>query len=260
VWVGNAGVVGYTSEQHLKFVDESPFMEEIDALVVMVGINDLLKYLESEELAADREAAAAELEYERPCWTRSSTRELARRWVNVYATQLATHYEDPEGLNHVPRRQERQAAKHLTKLPPLEHALDEYGLRLQKIVAACRAKNVRLLFVTQPVLWDESLSAQGVDLLWLGWGRDGSFYDQVALREGIEQFNAQLEQVANATGTPVVDLAAMDGQLNYFYDDCHFNEAGSAYVAQQVADWFEKHDPQLEARQVTRQAVPATEG
>ncbi|MBX3415827.1 MAG: hypothetical protein KF708_24300 [Pirellulales bacterium] len=260
VWVGNAGVVGYTSEQHQKFVEQSPLMAEIDALVVLVGINDLLKFLETEQLQVDRAAAEALLDYQRPFWAKTSTRELARRWVNVYAVQLATHYEDPEGRHHIVRRQERQGAEQHRELPPLERAIDEYGQRLHRMAEVCREKHVRLLFVTQPVLWDPALSGEADELLWLGWGRAGTFYDQMALRGGIDEFNARLVQVARETGVPLVDLSSMDGQLKYFYDDCHFNELGSSFVAEQVADWFEEYDPPLEPRQITRQDQPASEG
>jgi len=168
VWVGNAGIAGYTSEQHLKFVEQSPLMEEIDALVLMVGINDLLKFLETEELADERAAHDAALEQIRPWWSRSSVREVARQWVNVYAAQFATHYEDVEGRNHIPRRQERLAAEKLHELPSLEQALAEYGERLRKIAEVCRAKGVELIFITQPILWNAQLSPETEALLWLG--------------------------------------------------------------------------------------------
>jgi lysophospholipase L1-like esterase len=259
VWVGNAGIVGYTSEQHLKFVEQSPLMEEIDALVMMVGINDLLKFLESEQLESDRAAEEAELERSRPLWSRSSIREIARRWVNVYAVQFATHYEDIEGRNHIARRQERQAATRLGELPSLDRALDEYGARLRRIAELCRAKGVEPIFVTQPILWDAQLSPEAASLLWLGWSKDGGFYDQLALRQGLDRFNARLEQAAAESDAVVIDLAEMNGRPEYFYDDCHFNEAGARFVAEQVADWFDTFHRHEQPRRISQQDRPAHE-
>lgn len=259
VWVGNAGIAGYTSEQDLKFVEQSPLMKEIDALVVMVGINDLLKFLESERHSTDRAAQEAELERSRPLWCRSSLREVARGCVNVYAAQFATHYEDIEGRNHIARREERQAARKINELPSLDRALDEYGARIRRIVEVCRAKGVEPVFITQPVLWDVNLSREADALLWLGWAKEGEFYDQVALRQGIERFNAQLEQSAAASDAPVIDLADMHGQPEYYYDDCHFNEAGARAVAEQVADWFDQFPRHRQPRQISQQDRPARE-
>ncbi len=34
-----------------------------------------------------------------------------------------------------------------------------------------------------------------------------------------------------------VDLSSLNGQPQYFCDDCHFTEAGAREVARIVADW-----------------------
>jgi hypothetical protein len=40
-----------------------------------------------------------------------------------------------------------------------------------------------------------------------------------------------------------IDLSAMNGTPEFFYDDCHFNEAGAREVSRRVADWFRHHPP-----------------
>lgn len=57
-----------------------------------------------------------------------------------------------------------------------------------------------------------------------------------ALRAAIDRYNETTKAVGEAHGVSVVDLDFMNGRLDYFYDDCHFNEAGAEVVAARVAD------------------------
>jgi len=85
------------------------------------------------------------------------------------------------------------------------------------------------------MLWRRDLPPAGQARLWFGWLPNGDFLSVARLSAAIGQYNAVTRRVCAATGADFVDLSAMDGDLDYFYDDCHLTEAGAARAAALVA-------------------------
>ena len=248
VWVGAAGISGFGSRHHLRFARESEVMAEIDCLVLMVGVNDFTKFVETERLPARIEHERALALARAPFWSGSRVRNLARRAANVYLPTITRHYEDPDGANYQLRRRERQAAVKVDEPPDLQGALAEYALRIEGIAEACRARNVRLIVVNQPVLWSEGLDDQSEALLWLGWTAHNSYLSTAALRQGMDAFNDTLASTCNRLGVEMLDLSHMHGCVEYFYDDCHFTELGAAEVAGALGSWLDRHPLTVEAK------------
>lgn len=242
VWVGSAGISGYTSVQHVKFAEHSPLMKEIDCLCVLVGVNDLTRFLEDERLETDRQLIEAEMRRVRPWWYRSSIRSLLRRVALQNAAQLTVHAEDPEGRVYDLRRQKRIQADRRTDLPELSAALSEYQERIRLLIENCRRHGVRPIVLSQPVVWREDLSPELDTLLWLGWSPDGRYYTAACLREGMDRFNAAAQQACSESQAEWVDLSSMNGQERYFLDGCHFNEAGAAEIARLVLEHLSTAD------------------
>ncbi len=241
IWVGNAGISGFSSRHHLRFVEESELMHQIDCLILLVGINDFSKYLETERLVEEvlRDERAAQAR--RPLWSYTQLRNLSRRAANVLTPTMTRHYEDPDGANYELRRNERRQATKLATLPNLERPLVEYGQRIEAIVAACRAHHVRLIVMSQPVLWRDGLADEHDRLLWLGWAPDGTYYTAESLRRGIDRYNEMLASACRKLAVEFVDLSPLSGNPAYFYDDCHFTELGAAEVARRLTDHFARH-------------------
>ena len=72
----------------------------------------------------------------------------------------------------------------------------------------------------------------------MGALEEGRFLTETRLREAIELYNRTLREYCQQHQIGCIDLAAMDGQETFFYDDCHFNEAGSQMVSRIMTDWF----------------------
>ena len=45
VWIGSAGISGFPTLNHLRFVTESPLMQQVDALIFLIGANDFNQFL-----------------------------------------------------------------------------------------------------------------------------------------------------------------------------------------------------------------------
>jgi hypothetical protein len=206
-------------------------MDEIDCIVLLVGANDFLIWLlgELQYHEASRKSPG-------PIWGHSCI--LAAVRVFWHRPRRSIEIEDRAGANYVIRRRERRQAPVNGNLPDLEQPLHDYSQRLKAIVKESESKGVEIVFVVQPTLWREGLSAQESALLWLGRMKDGRYIAAEAGRKAINRYNDTLLATCNDMGVKCVDLRSMNGQQEFFYDDFHFNEAGAREVASLVAQSF----------------------
>lgn len=231
VWVGNIGISGYDAKDHLKFVERSDLLRQIDCAVFLCGINDLQHALRDPELMTKLA----------PRWERSMN------WRFVLDGYLALRrkygfvesmFEDRQGLDYELRRKTRAVAPVCGQLPDLTDAVSNYADIIKAIILKCRAVGVRPVFVCQPTMWREGLSKQALASMWLGMTADGSFLSVERLREGIDRFNHALRDTCRAYGVECVDTSSMDGREDLYYDDVHLNEAGARVMADLVAKHF----------------------
>lgn len=237
VWVGNIGISGWPTVNHLQFVERSPLMRQIDCLLVLVGANDLNQFLRG-NLVNGKFLGNESVARAQPIWRRSSILMLIReRWYRRLESPVA---EGAAGENYRRRRLERQQSPIRDMLPDLKQALRGYKGRLQWIVEHSRRKGVQVVFITQPTMWDKNLSADARALLWLGDTKDGRFISVEAGREGIDKYNETLLATCEEMGVPCIDTRSMHGQEQYYYDDFHFTEAGARELARLVANGLEQ--------------------
>jgi hypothetical protein len=160
---------------------------------------------------------------------------LTRLRPEVEGWRIITAQQDTGGTFMAAMRRDRQTGRLRDDSPDLDIALEEYEARLRSIVTVCKAQHVGLILMTQPVLWSDRLSPLAASRLWHGWTDDGRFWPVPTLRKAMDRFNGALIKVCQDTGTDYVDLVSMSGNEAFFYDDCHFTEAGASEVARLVA-------------------------
>ena len=267
VWVGNAGKSGTRAAHHqLSVMHLLPQYPRIDAVLVLVGINDLSYRLAHDDdyrpdslSEPERGSQLMQLAFEdlprryRPgplykrteIWTRFRELKLFVRSVRG----AEAHLQVPSGNNLVTWRRHRQAAARLRDtLPDLRPAVDAYRRRLNAIIDQAARFHADVILVTQPVLWKPGLAPRLRDLLWLGGvgdfqAREGNdYYSAGSLASGMELYNQTLLQVCRDRGVACIDLAAaLPKDTTIFYDDAHFNEAGSRRVSEVIAHYLVTH-------------------
>lgn len=266
-WVGNVGRPGHATAQHRlqveKLLEQHP---EIDAIVLLIGINDFLL-----ELGASRNAQGVRLAAPDPTaglkrafslfpLPRESSPWYARTGIGrFWATRTWRVAEwggdqpvqDRHGARIADwRRYRREASSLRTTLPDLSAALDRYERNVSRIVDAAKRHRVRILLLTQPVLWREGLSPAERDLLWGGGPpldrvRSGEeYYSVEALAEGMRQYNRRLIDVCRRRHVECLDLAAeLPRNATIFWDDAHFTEEGARRVAEHAARYLLQREP-----------------
>jgi lysophospholipase L1-like esterase len=234
VWVGNIGISGYGAADHLKFVERSDLMPQLDCVLFLCGINDLQHALRDPEAMAK----IAPLWQRAPIWHFVLDGYIAMRRKMGFVPSL---FEDKSGSNYQLRRQARASAKVCDQLPDLSQSLATYRQRIEGIVRACRERGVRPVFVKQPMLWRSGLSPEALSSMWLGMMQDDSFLAVEQLREGMDRFNRVLQEVCASLGVEFVDTSALDGREECYYDEAHYNEAGARVLAEIVSNWLLAH-------------------
>lgn len=227
VWVGNAGISGYATTEHLPFLERFGALSEMDCVVVMAGFNDFA-------LMTFAERPRVRRPWETPVWARSDLFKLVRRGLQPPAP--GAPFQDPAGRWIEERREVRRAAPQRSTLPELGPSLHTFERHLDELVALCEGSHVRTVLANQAVLWRGELPPTAEARLWIGWTRDrDAFYTAGALRGGLDAFNAAVGAVAARRGVALVDISSVSGDLDAFYDDCHFTELGARRVAELVA-------------------------
>ena len=123
--------------------------------------------------------------------------------------------QDEGGRTYIRRRNYRQNALAKRKnLPDLSLSLEEYTRNLRTIINICERNNVRIILVTQPSLWQSSLSEAEENLLWMGgvgdFGAESGheYYSIEALAEGMKMYNELLLLTSRNCKVERVDLAS----------------------------------------------------
>lgn len=242
-WVGNAGRSGLRTRHYQtileKLLGQHP---ELDAVVVLAGINDLSRWLGKGAEPAEPEAELLAQAFQARPTTGLALVALARRAARTL--DRLDRFQDDRGKTYETRRAARRRARTLVEeLPDLRLALDAYAHNLEALVATARAHGTRIVLLTQPSLWRPDLSREAASLLWYGGLGDfeqpgeHDYHSVSALARAMQAYNATLLATCARRRIECVDLAAsIPKETTFFYDDVHFTEAGAARVAQTLAD------------------------
>ena len=237
-----------------------PQYPEIDAVIVLSGLNDLSLRLSQGDTYDPNYWASPVTEQAlikraffwlvkpdpyRPYYQHSATWRLAEQ-VQESQLQLAKTVEDVNTDEDaiVERREQRKNGPLVDKLPDLSSSLDEYSRNINLMIDLAEAHHVRLILMTQPTLWRSDLTPAEKELLWFGWGPNRKFFYSIeALKEGMSAYNNKLLEICQQRQVECLDLAsALPADTTVFYDDVHFNESGARQVAQVVANYLMQRD------------------
>lgn len=269
IWVGNGGVSGLTTRNHLISLQYLPLKElKIDLVILLFGINDLSKRLardkdydphflekseSKKELIAETFTGTYDSYIEDPFYKRTATWQLLRRSKRMMSRG---NVEDLEGSIYLTWREHRQRASEIKdELPDLSSALEEYAKNINKIIDVAQERSVRLILMTQPTMWKAGLPKNLDSLLWLGGIGDFQreigkpYYSGAALEKGMKAYNDTLSRISQERRIEYIDLAAiLEKDATVFYDDTHFNENGARKVAEAVSQYLLKQDPFRDAQ------------
>lgn len=240
-WVGNVGRSGQMTRNHVVQVEKlTRQYPRIDAVLLLAGVNDLMRRLKEDRREEDLMAASfAVLPSQGSGLALVEIRRLLRAGRKRYLEPGGELIQDDAGKVYVKWRSHRRSASRLRgSLPDLSAALAEHASNVRRIVDDAGSRGIRVVLLTQPALWRPGLTAEEQGLLWMGGvgayqeepGHE--YYTAEALAAGMERFNDVLRDLCRKKRATCVDLAReLPRDTSVFYDDVHFNEAGARKVA-----------------------------
>lgn len=242
-WVGNAGMSGKNTGDHLKLIKYFPLKRfKIDTIIVLTGINDL-----SSRLSLDKEyySKEEEMTFFKKIFIWRLLRQIQKPPIALGVFKIQDDYGK---ILQIWRSHRQSAARIIDSLPDLTSALAEYAHNINAIIDTAKKNNIRIIFSTQPTLWRASLPEELKKLLWLGGVGEFqdnpgcAYYSVEALVAGMKMYNDSLLAVCRERNVECIDLASLLPQdTSIFYDDCHFNENGSIMVSEIIAQYLLKY-------------------
>jgi len=251
--IGNIGKSGSTTREHYLHIKYYvPQLGKIDGVILMVGLNDMMKRLSRDTSFESNFRFTKQVEdslvntiflsnkKETVWWRKSRLFQFAQNLLHRTRKVEWQNVQDDEGKIYKTWRANRQQASSIIdSLPDLTSALNEYDRNLQLIYAETQKQRVELILVSQSALYKDTMSGYENSLLWMG-GKGNfqeeeshAYYSTKALRQGLELYNARLQKFcAGKPDIKFVNLAtSLPRDTSVFYDDCHFNESGARKVA-----------------------------
>jgi len=250
VHVGNIGRSGIGSRQlDLIFERTLPQYRRLDAIVVMVGGNDVFHWLEAGAPATLDTVPAAVAETfgchpeERFGWRagRWAARALVRRLRQSWIRPLERR-EDAGAWVVAAREMRARATEVRTHVPDPAPMLSRFDRHLRQLLRRAQAHTDRVLVVRQP--WFETgYTAEEAARFWHG-GLGKAWRQKISVYYALDVVNrlmglvdARAAEIAEECGLPHLDLRPLvTPSLEMYYDYVHYTPAGAAVVARAVAD------------------------
>lgn len=260
VWVGNSGSGGKNAVHHLVLMQWLPGILPVDMVVFLFGVNDMAAALAFE--GGPSQAAlekAAGFEGYLPAgvhWRSSHPYPLYRRLKLFQLIQEATaavkaRFRPPASLPvmfNLAEVRKLRATSPVLPLPDLSTGLDEYRGRIHALANRCADLHIRCLFLTQPTMWRDNLTPAEESLFWLGylgpWLHPKGYISSADLARAMDMYNRTLLDVCRQSSLECFDLAAhIPKTTAAFFDEMHFNEAGSRLVAHNLHEYLMSRPP-----------------
>jgi len=266
VWVGNAGKSGLNTRDHIVQLKKIlPPHPEVDAVVLMIGVNDMMLRLSrdakydpdfmqgegAEDFILPRSFQMLPLDREgrKLSYQKTALWRLASRVKD--ALFQSNKVQDNAGSNIKYWREHRRTAPAFRdRLPDMTPGLEEYRRNIRELIRLCRDHGARPIFMTQPAVWRADLAPELLDTLWLGGIGDYmetpgcTYYGPPALIEAMGMYNDALKEVCAEEEVDCYDIAGdLPCDPTFFYDDVHFNTAGGRRVAELFGEYLLQDPP-----------------
>jgi lysophospholipase L1-like esterase len=229
--VQNAGLDGHSTRGHLLMMKKVVSRVRPDMVILLVGHNDLMLSLSKQTFLFGNSSEKSGVGYYIYC--KSRLVQLLYKWFQVFVNKAPVVR--ATGLGPATGYQ-AQPLLHPTPLPePLESrlpSLEEYRSNILRIIELARLLGVRPVFLTQPLLFEDTPYWNGIRWFSRYHGRQPYAVSAGTYARMLSIFNKNLLQICEEQRVSCFDLgAAIPHEQKYFYDATHFNDAGAALVA-----------------------------
>lgn len=237
-WVANLGIPGHSTRGHLKTLREFVLRLRPDAVVFMIGGNDL-----GLEFGAAWRPAEHPVPHDWTYWRLFLRSRLIQLRMDGCAT--LTRWLDPEAfpaggvLSWAPSSLPPGALPDDADPRRLLGGLENYRANVRELARLARSRGIRPIFATQPYLFGDSPRWAGV------FGRAGLRRDRRAVLSArlvarlLGAYNKVLLDACRAEKLDCIDLnAKIPHETRYFFDEIHPTPEGADLIARELARYL----------------------
>lgn len=250
VHVGSIGRSGADSASLQRMLTGVlPNYAHLDAVVLMAGVSDVLRWLEI-GAPADRQPDPLPAD---ECFQRSPETVFGlhpRRTASAEVLRRVLDRIRPPGPEvgrgrwMARARAERAAAREIRRdVPDMRALLDRFDANLRAIIALCRTAAPLVVVVRPPWFEKASFTPEEESLFWCGGVGQAYrepisvFYSSEVLFALFRGIDERCVAVGESVGAPVVDVrGVLEMNARDFFDHVHVTAPGSARIAGAVAD------------------------
>ncbi|MFO8183613.1 MAG: SGNH/GDSL hydrolase family protein [Candidatus Aegiribacteria sp.] len=233
VWVGNAGIPRHSAETHALFVKEVLSSIRPDIALFLVGANDMGPFLRGSPSYMERLPDSGLRPW---LFRRSMILQLLYRIkkIHIEGAEVITGTVDPY-------YSEEELTVEEEPLPDDLHDIlqdpDFYRDRIRTIISECRALEILPVFMTQPILYDDSEHWRSVLACQMWTGEGQMPISAASYWRMLQTLNSDLKEVCREENVEVIDLASrMPSSEEYFYDTMHMTERGAELAGSIASD------------------------
>lgn len=230
IWLNNAGMDGQSAYGNLVMLQQHILNLKPDYIILMCGLNDI---------GLD---APSKYDYNDNNWLKKAYNflEIPATINSLIKSDKATQAR----LNHQyldlqkAEQLEMNDSQILQRIAREQPLLVNYKKRLQNIIDICRDNKIKLILVSQVILFgDESDLVTNIDLGKIKIGDINGKTEGLLLK----QYNKTTYELAEANHLPFINLSAqLPKDSRFFYDGFHMTNEGAEIVADKI--FFEAKD------------------
>lgn len=235
IWVGNGGLSGHSTRAHISFMRDIIPAISPDMVILLIGNNDVCYSTRESRATADIQDEKTTFRYK--IFASSRLLQILHRWIRINFGEVHALTENlpayqPEPLHGL----EMELPDDIRELCT---SLDEYNSNIRTIIRLARESGVQVVFMTQPSLWEDTEYWRGIQETYYWTVSDDSRLSAATARRFLDVFDQELLSICIEEEVPCLDLASLiPHSFNSFYDGVHFNEDGSARVAEFLSEFL----------------------
>lgn len=247
----NNGISGYLAADVLAVLIYKVMYYEPDAVVVMMGVNDLRYGVVPSYDPIHRPNYRKDL-YDPH--HQESPQELISKllkhshFLTLIKWRIVNRIFPPDAEKFKSKLEEYDSWRKERLQNPFTEmveskSLDDFIKYMKEIIFVARGHGVRLILMTEPSIYQENLPQEINEKLWMGWlGAASSLKinlsNEFLYREMIH-FNDAVRKLSKDYNVELIDLEKeIPKTLDYFYDDVHFTPQGAEKVSEVISNYL----------------------
>ncbi len=245
----NDGISGYLAADTLALLIHKVMYYEPDLVVVMLAINDL-RYGTVPTYDPIRRTSYQKILY-RPEFNEGTWKCIAKiikksHFIALIKWRLINRlFPPPDAPKYKTKLEEYNEWRRARREKPFTNisesrSLPDFSKYLEEIIFIAKGHGIRLIFMTEPFIYQKNLSSEIDEKLWMGYidEADVNLSNEFLLRE-MNRFNDTTRKLSQKHGIELIDLEReMPKDLKHFYDDVHLTPLGAKRAADVIASYL----------------------